>query len=474
MKKIIVFLFVVLGIALYGYSLKNEEEKEVIYVSSSMGDDSNPGTKDKPLKSISAVPYKSNVHIYLKRGDIFFERIYNFKNSIIEAYGSGEKPILCGFRILKNTKAWIKVNGNVWKLDMSQNENFTGFLRTSATSDKTFHNIGMIYDIGRDQIYGNMVESLSKLRENGDFFVSSSFKKEKEDRDSFRWLYFYYDKDPNLLEDLCISVGEKGINKIEECKISNLSIVGFGIHGAALSSGTIFDSCDIDLIGGSLHTKSKFLRLGNGIEIWIPKGEIVHDVLVENCQITRTYDTGTTIQGTQTMGSKARNIHFVNNRIAYCRQAFERYLNPIESDAYYENCSFHNNYVYMSGHNQFGIKKRENDVHLLSYEKKPKKIDIYDNVFFGGNFQFSSVFTGGIRTNTIYIYKGEFLLSKPGEMNKIFASDKNALMKYKSISMDESNVILLEKESEKDEKLRLAFKDKVLLHYPILHKKELK
>ena len=71
MKKIVVFLFVVLGIALYGYGLKNEEEKD-IYVSSSIGDDSNPGTKDKPLKSISAVPYKSNVHIYLKRGDIFF------------------------------------------------------------------------------------------------------------------------------------------------------------------------------------------------------------------------------------------------------------------------------------------------------------------------------------------------------------------------------------------------------------------
>ena len=87
MKKIISFIFAI--IVTNAFVFGNEEligaDKkaitEVAYVSSSMGDDANDGSKEKPLKTFAKIPRK-NARIYLKRGDTFYEPLATLENTV--------------------------------------------------------------------------------------------------------------------------------------------------------------------------------------------------------------------------------------------------------------------------------------------------------------------------------------------------------------------------------------------------------
>ncbi|MBP3716161.1 MAG: hypothetical protein J6I79_01515 [Paludibacteraceae bacterium] len=440
-----------------------------IYISSSSGDDSNPGTIEKPLKSISAVKEKKNVNIWLLRGDVFYEKITGFHMCSFNAYGDGPKPVLCGFRILKNPNAWVKCEQNgLWKLDLYNTSDFDGFKYKNATSMKSLCNVGVIYSCADDKIYGEMAASLEKLSDVGSFYVSSAYIKEGKNHEDFRWLYFKSPISPDKLGKLCFSVGETCISNVDSCTFENLSIVGFGKHGISPKSNTIISNCDIDIIGGSLHLKNYFCRLGNGVEVWVPVESLVENIKVENCQITRTYDTATTIQGAKTNNSKVRNIHFVNNRIAFCRQAFERYLKPKESNAYYEQCSFENNLVYMCGSNLFGTRVQDNNVNLLSYEEKGRPIKISNNTFWGGSLQYSQEFATGIENNTFYIYRGDVLLNKNKTRKAIVAENDKSIDLYKRVSLDESNIIIVDKKSSQDDSLKEMYRKQALKNFPII------
>ena len=84
----------------------NNNETYTIYCSSSIGNDENDGkSENSPVATISkALSLSSN--ILLKRGDIFYENI-KANNIRVNAYGIGQKPILCGFKEIKNN-TWVK------------------------------------------------------------------------------------------------------------------------------------------------------------------------------------------------------------------------------------------------------------------------------------------------------------------------------------------------------------------------------
>ena len=123
MKKTLTILLA--GLA---FSLCFAQEK-VFYISSTSGSDSNPGSKEAPLRTLGALgaERKTGSTLLLKAGDIFFETLSGCTDCTISSYGEGRKPVVCGFRIQKSADSWVDEGKGIWRLDMSRDEDFYGF-----------------------------------------------------------------------------------------------------------------------------------------------------------------------------------------------------------------------------------------------------------------------------------------------------------------------------------------------------------
>ena len=426
-----------------------------IYISSSTGDDKNQGTIDAPLKTISASP-KENVNIFLKRGDVFYERCENFKNCTIDAYGEGDKPMVCGLKILKNNSAWVRIANDVWKLDLKKKENYKGFATTVDRED----NIGAIYDIENDKIYGHLVHRYSALNSYGDFWVSDNINRinvQTKD-ETFKYLFFRSKENPAKMKaTFGFSTYNFGVSNLKNCTVKNIAIKGFGIHGIAKAWDCKFQNIDIDVIGGSVQMSyPSWVRLGNGVEFWINTTNSCHNNLVEGCKIARTYDCGATIQGRAKGDAVAKNIVFKNNYFYKCRQAFEHFVRSTNGGkSIYINCEFSNNKCFDMGDNEFSTPECR-DANILSYEKyKISGLTIKNNIFWGANYYSNQKHTAKLENNTVYIFKGQYLMFNRFEPNSAIWADspedikkmQNLLGNYsdKIIIVDPSDIHLREK-----------------------------
>ena len=379
-----------------------------VYVSSSSGDDKNDGSLSAPLRTIAAAP-KDGVNLFLKRGDVFFETLQDFSDSEIDAYGEGEKPLLCGLKILENDDAWVKLPNGIWRLDLSKQEDFGGYKAEGKTN-----NIGAIYFAKTDKVYGHLVRSFSDLSRDGDFWVSdniwtSDVRASKSQ--TFLYLYFKFDKNPADSRDkIGFITYSFGIRNLRNCTVKNVAVKGFGVHGVSRAWNCKFSNLDIDLIGGSVQLSYRqWVRLGNGIEFWISAKDPCNDNLVENCRISRTYDCGTTIQGHCGKGVAAKNIKFSNNSFFRCRQAFEHFLSSKEGAAKYENCEFSNNNCFDMGENEYSSPETR-DANLLSYERNPVEgLVVKNNIFWGAPVYSVQNNPALLKNNTFYVYKGQYL-----------------------------------------------------------------
>ena len=462
-KLFILSIFLLLGVIPFmGISI--EEDKRVIYISSSTGNDTNPGTMEQPLKSISQVKGRNNVCIRLKCGDVFYENIHGFENSIIESYGEGNKPIICGFRILKNPEAWTFTEEGFWKLDLQKEENFTGFPLSLSSDKKRFVNFGCMYDTKRDRIYGHIVRSKEELKKSGDLFLTEKFKTQDIDGETFHYLYAKFSFSPQALGNLCFSVFEHGVSDMDKCIIRNIAVVGFGKHGMCGLNHTQVEHCDLDIIGGSIQTGTpKWVRFGNGIEFWITRNPI-GDSTVKNCLISRTYDCGSTIQGSPKDLGSPENIHFVNNTYRYCRQAFEHFLNSTNTEPRYIDCEFSDNLCFRMGENGFSSPEAR-DAAILSYEGKERALKIENNVIYGSNYYCGFSIPLGMDKNRVYIYKGSYLNHYHGIKNypTIDATDNASVKQYRSKFGDNSKIVILDEGSSKDLRIRKSLLRKI--HY---------
>ena len=379
-----------------------------VYVSSSSGDDKNDGSLSAPLRTIAAAP-KDGVNLFLKRGDVFFETLQDFSDSEIDAYGEGEKPLLCGLKILENDDAWVKLPNGIWRLDLSKQEDFGGYKAEGKTN-----NIGAIYFAKTDKVYGHLVRSFSDLSHVGDFWVSdnlwtSDVRADKSQ--TFRYLYFKFDKNPADSRDkIGFITYSFGIRNLRNCTVKNVAVKGFGVHGVSRAWNCKFSNLDIDLIGGSVQLSYRqWVRLGNGVEFWISAQDPCNGNLVENCRISRTYDCGTTIQGHCGKGVAAKNIKFSNNSFFRCRQAFEHFLSSKEGAAKYENCEFSNNNCFDMGENEYSSPETR-DANLLSYERNPVEgLVVKNNIFWGAPVYSVQNNPALLKNNTFYVYKGQYL-----------------------------------------------------------------
>lgn len=420
-----------------------------IYISSTTGDDANPGTKSRPKRSVNSLSYdeRGNSRILLKRGDVFFGYFLRLRDCEIGAYGRGDMPVVCGFRVLKNVDAWEAVGDGLWRLDMSRDDDFTGIPSRLASDGRLFNDIGCIYNPATDSIYGHIVKDMESMKKDGDLYTSESFDFSNPKAAEFRYVYLRLKDNPRVLGNLCFSTYQHGISEVKNSVIKDICFIGFARHGACGMTGCRIGNCRFDVIGGSVQVGYKnWVRYGNGVEFW----SNCYDNIVERCTITRTYDCATTIQGTGSIPADPRNIHFRDNRIAYCRQAFEYFLNDPTRDAQFVDCSFTGNLCYMMGQNGFST-PQPRDADILCYSRKPTPIDISRNIFYGAPYFCSRSTNSLMRDNDVYIYSGQYLnYFWIKDYRPLNAGNIDALRQFRADFGDNSRITVVERGSTED------------------------
>ena len=447
--------------AISAFSQDSEYLREY-YISSSTGDDTNAGTIDAPKKSILNLPAEAHKKskIHLKRGDVFFDCFKEFINCKIDAYGKGEKPVVSGFRVLVNPSAWEKVPGrdDMYKIDLTDNSNFKGIDNKFELKAGQLYNIGCMYIPALDSIMGHIVKSTDLMNADGDIFTTQYFKAEDIAAHPFSSVYLKLSYNPASLGTVCFSTFRQGAATMLNCDVDDISFVGFSNHGASSSlNGSTFTGCSFDIIGGAVQIGyQRWTRFGNGIEIW---GSGAHDVLIENCTFSSTFDTATTIQASGETITSPKNIKFIKNKMYRCRQAFEYFLRSNQNDDEIEfiDCEFSDNTAYLMGDNGFSSPEAR-DADLLCYNTVSHPMTIKDNLFYGASYRCTRIVDTGITGNNVFLYPGQYLLNYHLDPNYIPIMAGDTARYRKAAPGDNSRFTILTPGSSKDKTMKRRIK----------------
>lgn len=352
------------------------------YYISSDGNDGNDGKSiNSPWNTIKDIEPGSTY--LLKRNQEFHFVIKKVNNSlnqkvIIGAYGTGANPVISLYKNIKPA-AWQMHLNNIWKVDLTDQKNITGFLDISNT------NVGFIKV--NDSIKGNKLANLNLLKKTWDFY---------SDR---QYLYVYSEVPLSSLTDkISITTRENIINLSDNMEISDLSLKGAGAHGVSGKDckNIILNHLEVSEIGGSYLQGTE--RYGNGIQFW----HTASDCLIKNCNVHDVYDVAYTIQSTEPESSFER-ITFDDNIANNNEQSFEFWVKTPES--YFKKCSFINNHCTNAGFGwSHSVRPDKNvAVHLLCYfnNKDMSGININNNTFINAKSGFVYL-PAGTRISTIF------------------------------------------------------------------------
>ena len=307
-----------------------------IYVSSSMGSDSNDGlTAETPLKTLSKASsiVRADDVILLKRGDEFRGRITAKADVTYTAYGEGAKPVINGSP--KNG-----ADASMWSLVHEDKE--SGALIWQY-NDATMQDVGaIIFNDGEGYAVKDVPYYL-----DGKFYVKGSttipydyktgldhnFKFFHTAASETGVLYLRCDNgNPGKIFDRIEFIGMGSLIRVaanSNITIDNLCLKYsyFGISASTQKNLTV-TNCEIGWIGGnvgSYNAKSGVpTRAGNGIEVFGG----CDGYIVDNCYIYQCYDAGVTQQVTApTKGNIHQdNIKYINNVITDCVYSIEYFL----------------------------------------------------------------------------------------------------------------------------------------------------
>lgn len=413
---------------------------KVAYVSAALGSDSNDGrTTSAPLRSIKTALAQADT-VLLRCDEIYYECGVELYGKSLSNYGKGDKPVLCGFRIL-DKPAWEPLGGNLWRQSLAD-EFFSG-VRTGGPS--TLNNIGCVYDIASDEVHGCKHRYMNELRENWDLWQTSRIEYDTP-ASQFDYLYMYYEGDPNTLR-LAFSAGCSGVY-MDRSVIDGVNIRGYGFGIAARTECTI-RNVTLDIIGGMTQLGyPEYVCYGNGIEFYV--SEDIRNCLVENCSVSRCYDCGITIQACDCGKATPSDIVIRGNLISRCCQGFEEFLRN-DPDVKFCNCVFENNLLVDNG-NVTGWKYPEDRFkycHILSNDfTGPRGMVVRNNVFIGGNLLCASRSCADNyhsivwEDNTCYISDGNFLMGNYVGNADVLWLDKQAgvndsVRQYRTLSGDD-------------------------------------
>lgn len=361
----------------FSYSTVYAQTKRYI---SARGDDNNDGLSfAKPWKTIKEL--KPNTTYLLSRGDTFYFPIKPFPNLlvknkiVIDSYGKGPKPVISLYKKIVN-KSWVGEKDNVWKVDLKNKENFTGY--TSSTNS----NVGFIKVDNR--ILGHKFKDVASLKKNWDFYSDDQF------------LYVYCENNlSEISESIQIATNANIIQLSNNMEIGNIKIMGTGGHGIQGTNvkNITIKNVDIAEIGGSIlpNFGNGFVRYGNGIELWTSAS----NCKIIGCFISQVYDSGLTMQG-KGEDTYFENIVFEKNILESNEQSFEFWIKGWRSG--FKNCKFINNTCSNAGFGwSHAVRPEKNvGVHILNYELETDSVDIEIN----GN-KFINAFTGLIYSKNL-------------------------------------------------------------------------
>ncbi|MBE6703993.1 MAG: S-layer homology domain-containing protein [Ruminococcaceae bacterium] len=397
---------------------------KVIYVSSSLGSDSNDGrSEDYPVKTVakanSLVTANDGWVILLQRGDLWRERIACVAGTTYSAYGSGDKPRIYGSpENGADQHKWTLVYENketgalIWKyyredfLDVGTLvfNNGEGFAMKEVPSC-----VGADYYVrGQENLpveertpYDYTVE----LDKNLEFFHSANsvVKANSTIGDyidistSTGPLYLRCDNgNPGkVFTSIEFNTRPSAISAKDNVTIDNLCIMYAGVHG--ISSGTVKNlkvtNCEIGWIGGSIqgytangNTKRTATRLGNGVEVYGG----CDGYTIDNCYVYQCYDAGVTHQFSNLSSGNCimNDVTYSNNVITECVYSIEYFLGTYgEEDQYTrqgDNILFDSNLMRRAGygfgsfrpdgHNQRHIRSSDRNNPFTNYR-------IVNNIF---------------------------------------------------------------------------------------------
>lgn len=450
MRKLynIVFTLIIPVVALL--SVNSPIMAQTIYLSSSCGDDANDGLSEAtPVKTFEAA-YRKGGHntVLLKAEDVFFQESTIVIGRSLGKYGEGANPTLSGYKRLIKPN-WEKAGTNLWKISLTQ-DNYSGVqVRGSSYSN----NIGCIHEYDSDVIHGRKCQFLKELSQNWDIW-QTELTGSTTPMAAYDSLYLYYSGNPNELK-LEFATGQIAVT-LRDGAFENINIEGYGF-GISAGSNAHIRGCHIDAIGGrQLVTSNSYVCDGNGIGIWIYGNSDTENTTVEDCYISRIYDSGICLSGSDGYKTTARNVLVKNNLLTYCCQGWEDFLRN-DPPSYYENCVFENNIVVFSGVSGFGYPVgRFKYCHVLSNNYKgDKKMVFRNNTFIGGNFHCNGGYQGTYTTNvwennTCYLTKQNYLMgnySGTKDVVRFETSKRAAINYYRSLTEDSSTKFVVKSNS---------------------------
>ncbi|BBZ30519.1 hypothetical protein MMAD_48140 [Mycolicibacterium madagascariense] len=255
------------------------------------GDDANPGTLDRPWKSIAramAQNYTAGDQLLFRRDAVYFGSIDRVPTPdgdhrfLIGAYGLGAKPVITNAKILNVPAAWTTTAPNVWRIDLNDPATHGGWTDAGA-------NIGFLAT--GNVIHGAKKAALTDLRAPWDFF------------DDGTALYVLSPGNPTTLApDLRAAPDAVLIRLHSNTEVDGIELRECGGHAIRGQDDPVVNvritNDDIHHIGGSFligYADDK-VRYGNGIECldscanWVVQGNEVYEV----------YDSAFTCQGSGT------------------------------------------------------------------------------------------------------------------------------------------------------------------------------
>ena len=424
MKHRIILTLALLIAALSGFGQTYDRE---IYISSSEGSDTNPGTVDAPRRTISGLTdeYHRRSKILLKRGDVFFDCFHQFHDSYIGAYGVGDMPVVSGFRVLVKPSGWEKVSGkeNVWKIDLNDSTLFKGIDKSFELKPGQLYNIGCMYVPSCDSIFGHIVSSPDSLTRDGDMFTSAYHKSADIAAHPFGEVLIKLPYSPGCLGAVCFSTFRQAASTILNCRVCDIAFVGYSNHGASSDlTGSTFTGCTFDIIGGAvLPDNSRWARFGNAVELWANKPG---KVCFEGCLFSRTFAAAIAFFGSKGNTVMQYGLKFIGNTMYRCSEGLEISMNimdikPVDKAVVnpgggieqiaFIGCEFYNNILYGIGQNGFNSPGRPR-VGIFIGSETNQIIPTKYNLFFGGNYCNLTKPYNTLGANDVWLYPGQDIL----------------------------------------------------------------
>lgn len=413
------------------------------------GNDNNSGkSPETAVRTVTKALTISN-NIRLRCGDTFYENIVvagdRGAKLVIESYGNGPRPKICGLRWPGGRNQWKRVTeipanatflenhnpklNNIWRIRMD-NGSWKGY----DTSGKfTRNNIGAIVNLKTGSLCGSKrVQHFDELSSDFEFWQpyregkNSSESGIVMDEDACRYLYLYYHGDPNKLS-IGVTAGNHGVaayNLTRGLEVRNIEVCYWGYHGFSIGSHTNVSGCRVDAIGGSIQLNYPiWVQFGNGIEHFVNGTST--DILVSENIISRCFDAGITAQGSSsTTPLHASNIRFCGNLVFNCCHGWECFLRYKNTPAKFVNCELTENIFIDNGINSgfrysptYGEGQklvRDNYSHILNNTGANDDFVVSNNTCIDGNYMCYTRpddYSSALIANIVYIVEGQRFLT---------------------------------------------------------------